>query len=237
MNTGMNKVDTLVAQMIRAYPSLRSTRWDALLEISGNYEATWDADGNISIGYDSVQMSEYAVDETGIINAQERLDAALAAGNASPEAIEQHKANVADEFIHQHGDRDRYLWIREHADVLAQCRRRKIRNGGSSSHFKNLQMVPDNIDPEWKRAFIEMAQEVVYTPFNEAKYSHYTADYRDRARNEWATTVGKAKDFLIRMKGTDTEKKALMLKTYQDKLAALMIEAERAGVVITATVA
>lgn len=236
--TKLNHVDSVLANMIKAWPTLRGSRLDCLHHIatlSPGWDARWNEDGTLSID-EGKTTNNYPVktedEDADVIRYRAEGDDEQLASRLlwlRSEAVKEAFNRDNAENIIAAGDRydpafkdypNAYGW------------ENTIPSGG----YRLLENIPENADRLWVKAFVGMLEEILHFKYPEHKFTRVSTDAAARYISDLDNAKTEARAALVRLKGTDLEKIELARRTVQAKIDALLKEAGQLGVAVEATI-
>ncbi len=228
-----NAIDQVLVELIKSFPTLRASRLDALYAIASSSDCKWSPEGDVVID-PSMNYRDKPVcapeDDHDLVRYRAKME------TGDKFATEQY----ADRLMWLREYQNKSDFIRENAEVIVAAGnsyKHGFVEAAPSGPLSFLEKdVPENANPEWVKALTELAEEIGYYREPEGKYQNMTVEARNAALKRIEECKLRAKTFLIRVKGSDTEKMTLLRQQFEARLASLAKEAERAGVVITSTV-
>ena len=211
-------VEQTIAAMLRAYPLLWQTRFDALCRLVSQSWSYWDKEGNL--------ISEDCTERQSTTDTYQDEAKALAeydkpyynAGDRAHALVRVRRRNANLRFIV------------ENADVIAADNQAGFSQIILRDDMARLEDMPEHVSPAWKNALIEMCEAIL-----EWEYPVGYMDNRPdieigvRYAKELKLAKEQARMFLVRVKGTDDEKWQLMRDKLKAEVAALQKKAADAG--------
>ena len=190
-----------VAAMLRAYPTLFKTRFDALHWLVSAGASEWDHQNSSIFNEDAVvRYGRVGYDEEEATEGRSEASAINA-------RLKTRKANWDLRFTI------------ENADLIAQDTQSGFSEVILRGNMDRLLDMPVNVDPEWKAALIELCQKIVNWEYPVGYMSVMTGSrysIGEKYADDLVCAKKQAKEFLVRAKGGEDEKAALI----REKLAA-----------------
>jgi hypothetical protein len=245
--TTFTHVDQVLVAMLKAWPTLRGSRLDCLhvLATGSEYDAKWNEDG-------SLWVSDEKTTDTSFPDKTEDEDDEVVRGRAKIAAggkgAKWETERLADRLLTLRARALRESFTRDNAEEIILAgnsydpefkdypNARGWENTLPGKSFTLLDNVPENADPLWIEAFIEMLEEVLRFKYPAYKFDGMAADYSKRYLDDLENAKVAARETLIRLKGTDVEKVQLARDTVQRQIDALMKQAAEMGVKVSAKI-
>jgi hypothetical protein len=241
----MNVVDTLLVGMIERWPTLRQTRNDALYDLAektAEYgdEIEWDADGNIAFSKNNRGEFGYSLRED-LQTKEDELRAKRNLEDKTPGTVAYRVAEqmLASDILFARREHAKEEFTRSNADLIVQSHDHAFGNtlpGSNAFRFFET-VIPENANPLWIEAFVGLANDILHFNYKASKFEGMALDYAARYQSDLETAKQKAKAFLIRIKGSDTEKRDLAKAAIEAEITKLRQRAEAAGITLEATLA
>jgi hypothetical protein len=237
----LNHVDTVLAAMIKAWPSLRGSRLDCLHDLataSPEFDVRWNEDGSLWVS-DEKTTNNYP-------RKPEDEDADLIRYRSS--GGKTARQQIADRLLTLRSNEVKENFNRDNAEEIILAGNRYDpdfkdypnsygwENTMPSGGYRLLANVPENADPLWVAAFVELMEELQYFKYPEHKFKSMAESYAKRYQDDLERAKAEAKEVLIRLKGSDKEKIALTQANVQKQIDALIAQAAIQGVKIEASI-
>lgn len=177
----LSHVESLLAKMIRAYPTLRHTLLDAVMAVMNSPYNVWDYDGNIKL-----HSSEFDESRKEPVSLREKADY----------VVEQYFRDNAEEIVKSDGFRDPFP--DEWSDGFFFGTTLPTHCG-----FDMLKSIPDNANPVWIGLFKEALDAIRYFNFAPS-YMSRNPTMRAEREEQLAKTKQKAQDWRDRLDGKKT---------------------------------
>lgn len=178
----LSHVESLLAKMIRAYPTLRHTRFDAIMAVMNSPYNVWDSNGNIKLH--SGEFADSIKEER------------MSLRGKADYIVEQYFSDNAEEIVKTKDFRDPFP--DEWSDgfffgttLPTHC------------SFDMLKSIPDNANPVWIGLFKESLDAVRYFNFAPS-YMSRNPTMRTEREEQLAATKTKAGDWKDRLDGENT---------------------------------
>jgi hypothetical protein len=249
--TDLNHVDAVLVAMIKAYPTLRGSRLDCLENLasgSTEYDVRWNEDGSLWVNEEKTARSgrpdkSEDQDEQVIAGlediANEKVGSIFHRG-----AVSRHANHLL--FLRSQAVKEKFNVDNAEEIILAGTsydpdfkdypNAYGWENSLPSGGYRLLDTIPENADPLWIAAFTELMDAILWFEYPEHKWKGMSADYAKSRLDGLERAKSEARDILVRIKGTDKEKTALVQANVQKQIDALIAQAAKQGVKIEATI-
>jgi hypothetical protein len=249
--TDLNHVDTVLVAMIKAYPTLRGSRLDCLENLASSnteYDVHWNEDGSLWVSPEKTTSSnwgEKSEDEDDQVIAglkdiaNEKVGSIFHRG-----AVSRHANHLL--FLRSQAVKKNFNIDNAEEIILAGTSydpdfkdypnaygwENSLPDGG----YRLLDTIPENADPLWIAAFTELMDAILWFEYPTHKWEGKSKDYAEGQLAGLERAKSEARDILIRLKGSDKEKTALVQANVQKQIDALIAQAAKQGVKIEATI-
>jgi hypothetical protein len=238
MTTELNHVDQVLVSMLKAWPTANASRLDCLHDIatSHEYNAKWNEDGTLWVSPDKMTPNDWLKktedQDDDVVRYRAKSDEEGTTGVVARQMLADRLLTLRSRGLIEAFTRDNAeLVIAAGNSYDPEFKAYPSPYGWANTlprgSYQLLDSIPENADPLWIKAFIELMEEVL----------RFAADYAKRYQDDLDHAKTKAREVLIRLKGSDTEKVALKQAEFQKRLDALMAEAAQQGVEIKASIA
>ena len=250
----MNHVDTVLVAMLKAWPTLRGSRLDCLHDLAtgSEYDARWNEDGSLWVSPEKTTGSDVGRwdEATDAEVLRYRDEAGEPDNGVSTTSVRKTVARqaLASRLLHMRSEAVKEAFNRDNAEEIIAAgnsydndfkdypNSHGFDNTIPSQRYSLLENVPENADPLWVQAFIELMEEILRFKWPEHKFNGIAPDYAQRYRDDLERAKINAREVLIRLKGTDVEKIELARTKVQARIDALLKEAAQLGVEVEATI-
>jgi hypothetical protein len=218
MHHTADEINATLAAVIRAYPSLRHTRMDAVAAILEDSHSHWDQHGNLLPAKHAITPSDRDYINRDDVKPADKL------WYSSCEAVEQYFRDNADMIARTPDFRDPFPdeWCDGFGFGTTLLNQHKS--------FDMLDSLPENVNPLWMDIFIQFFKQVLDFRFNSAYIARYPNSTHYAGLEK---AKEKARNWLIKLSGSEKEKSDLTKKIINDGFKKLKDQAARTGVNFT----